>query len=187
MLKFLFVISACITLSSCSSSHYVQKQGNEITVALDSLNWYLSFPDDDYVVEKEQISSDHKSGYFLFTHHSNFPIDTLFTVSFFIEPIKGCIDAKCCRDKAWEKEKTRLKNHTDVQLSEIGEAATFEYTLPDYFNYRSMNAHFFHEGYWIDMHISRMLYEIGSQQSFVNLVKSIKLLPKADLMNTVIR
>jgi hypothetical protein len=179
MTKLIVPLIIIFVFNCCSSHNYVFKQNDSMLITLDSLNWFLSFKDDGFSLVQQKIESDKSIGYFMFSHKSNVPLDTTLNVSFFIEPINNCYNAKCCRDNAWNLLLPTLKGQTDVSFSQIGEAATYEYMLPEMFLHKSMNAHFYKDGYWIDMHISRLFFNDEAQQSFIDLVKSVKFILKS--------
>jgi hypothetical protein len=78
---------------------------------------------------------------------------------------------------AWEKP----QNFTS---SQIGDVSYFEFLVPSFkgmpLKQQNMYAEFVVDGFWVDLHISKVLYESKDHALFEELVKAIKFEPKEE-------
>ncbi len=104
-------------------------------------------------------------------------------ISLFIEPVDKCKTNDECRDfilntgnPAWGKFQGLVK-------ARIGDFSYFEFFRPEVksqpLKIQDMYAEYVGNGYWIDLHISKVLYKKEDKLLFEKLVKSIKFVPKA--------
>jgi len=139
--------------------------------------WTLTLPAEDFVVEHQQIKPDGRSGYFLMNDRKR-----MMTVSFFIEPVNHCKDSKACRDMVWKMGNPSWVNIKSPALSEIGEVSVLEFLLPSFqgqdIQQQNMYAEFVVEGFWVDFHVSKILYQPQEHEWFERTIKSIKFEPK---------
>jgi hypothetical protein len=151
--------------------------GKRLEFTVPGAPWTLSLPENDFVVRQKQIKPDGSAGYFYLTDE-----ERLLNVSFFIEPAIKCQDSKSCRDMVWKAGNPAWKNIKNVSLSEIGEVSTFEFLIPSFqgqpIQQQNMYAQFVVDGFWVDFHISKVLYKPEERKLFEELVKSIKFEPK---------
>jgi hypothetical protein len=142
--------------------------------------WTLTFPAGNFVVERRQIKLDGRNGYFLMTDDQKG-----LTVSFFIEPAVHCKDSKACRDMVWKMGNPAWVNPKNQASSEIGDVSVLEFLLPEFqgqpVQQQNMYAEFVVEGFWVDFHISKVLYKPEEHEMFERLIKSIKFEPKRNL------
>jgi hypothetical protein len=139
--------------------------------------WTLTLPKGDFVVESRQLKPDGRAGYFSMNDEKN-----MITVSFFIEPAKDCKDSKSCRDMVWRLGNPSWENPQKVVQSEIGDVSYFEFFMPSFqgtpVRQQNMYAEFVQDGFWVDMHISKVLYQPEEHELFERIIKSVKFEPK---------
>ena len=139
--------------------------------------WILTFPAGDFVVERRQIKPDGRNGYFLMADET-----THMTLSFFIEPAINCKNSKACRDMVWKTGNPTWVNPKNLVLSEIDNVSVFEFLLPEFqgqpVQQQNMYAEFVVDGFWVDFHLSKVLYKPEEHEIFERLIKSIKFEPK---------
>ncbi len=168
-----------LILSSCHSMLFIHKHDDKRLISVEQFDWFVAFPDDNIEIKNMRIRGDHNGGYFLFGNKQNNLI-----VSFYIEPIvekellRNCVDSKCIRDIAWRELQPTLKDPKDIKLYEIGEVAIYEFILTDQMRQKNLYANLYKDGYWIDVHISKLQFEEGEQALFTNFVKSISFVHK---------
>src|SRR5712691_3383238 len=139
--------------------------------------WTLTMPADDFQVAEHQIRDDGKGAYFhLVDEKQNV------NLSMFIEPVKDCKDSKSCRDMIWHLGNPEWVNPQNVVQSEIGDVSVLEFLIPSYqgMDIRQQNvyAEFVVDGFWVDMHLSKVLYKPEDHKLFERIIKSIKFEPK---------
>ena len=84
----------------------------------------------------------------------------------------------------WKAGNPEWENPQNLVLSEMGDVSYFEFLMPTAkgvpVRQQHMYAQFVVEGYWVDMHISKPLYEPREHEMFERLVKSIRFEPKEE-------
>jgi len=139
--------------------------------------WTLSLLAGDFVVGQRQVKPDGRSGYFALTDDK-----THLNVSFFIEPANECKDSKACRDMVWKMGNPSWENPQNVVLAEIGGVSCLEFLIPSFrgqpVRQQNLYAEFVVDGFWVDLHISKVLYKSIDHELFEQLVKAIKFEPK---------
>lgn len=132
----------------------------------------MSFPEGGFDVENENLKPDGKTGYYYFTDGPS-DID----VSFYIEPATDCSDAMSCRDYALNNKAMMFAKAKDLQLTEFGDWAMIEFFVPEFqekeINQQHMYAHYVKEGFWINVHLSKVNYKKTDRKLFLDFVKSI--------------
>lgn len=137
----------------------------------------MTFPAEDFVVKKEQIKPDGSAGYFYVVDEKHD-----LNVSFFIEPATKCKTSKACRDMVWNAGNPSWENPQNVVLSEVGEASVFEFMVRSFqgqpIQQKNMYAQFVVDGFWVDLHLSKVFYNSSDRKLFERLIKAIRFEPK---------
>jgi hypothetical protein len=103
-------------------------------------------------------------------------------VSLFIEPAVKCKTSKECRDMVLAAGNPAWGKYQDLVQSEIGDVSYFEFYRPEALGMPlqmlDMYAQFVKDGYWVDLHISKVLYKKEHHKLFENIVKSAQFIAK---------
>ena len=82
----------------------------------------------------------------------------------------------------WKAGNPSWENPQQVVQSEIDGVSYFEFLMPTFrgepIKQQNMYAEFVRNGYWVDLHISKVLYQPEDHALFERLVKSIRFEPK---------
>ena len=128
---------------------------------------------------RQQIKSDNKSGYFMMFDEADG-----MTASLFIEPVDKCKTSEECRDFVLKTGNPKWGKVENLVKSKIGDVSYFEFFRPTVQNQplqvQDMYAEFVQDGYWVDLHISKVEYKKEDRVLFENLVKSVKFISKND-------
>ncbi len=150
-----------------------QTNDKKISLTVPAAPWTLILPAGDFEIERRQIKPDGRYGYFLMSDHKN-PM----MLSVFIEPVEKCRDIKLCRDMVWKAGNPSWENPQNVVLSDIGGVHFFEFLIPSFrgqpIQQQNMYAQFVVDDFWVDMHISKLLYKPQDHEIFERLIKSVK-------------
>lgn len=170
--------SLALLLALCQAAAAAKTSDEErIAFAVPGAPWTLTLPKGGFAVERRQLKPDGRSGYFLLSDEKN-----MLTVSFFIEPVKDCENAGACRDMVWKLGNPSWENPQKVVQSEIGEASCFEFFMPSFrgvpVKQQNLYAEFVKDGFWVDMHLSKVSYEPREHELFERVVKSVRFEPK---------
>jgi hypothetical protein len=139
--------------------------------------WILTIPADNFQLAEKQMRSDGQGAYFhLVDEKQNI------NLSMFIEPVKDCKDSKSCRDLIWKLGNPQWANPQNVMQSEIDNISVLELMVPSYqgMDIRQQNvyAEFVVDGFWVDMHLSKVLYKPEEHKLFERIIKSVRFEPK---------
>jgi hypothetical protein len=148
-------------------------EDKRLALTIPACPWMLTLAGDDLIMQQQQIKPDGRSGYFLISDKKNNVI-----ISLFIEPAINCKDSKGCRDMVWKLGNPSWETPQNVNLSEIGDVSFFEFLMPSFrgqsLQQQNMYAEFGVDGFWVDLHISKILYKPQEHQIFERIVTSIK-------------
>ena len=179
--KILCVILLIVQVTTQTTAAIGWKGDKRISFTVPGAPWSLTLPAHDFVVQQEKVKPDGRYGYFYITDQKRH-----LNVSFFIEPVDKCKDSKSCRDMVWKAGNPMWENPKNVVLSEIGDISVFEFMLPSLrgvpFQQQNMYAQFVVDDFWVDLHISKVLYKPEERKLFEDLVKAIKFEPKEKKM-----
>lgn len=169
--------SLCIfvlLISSLNLSAIAQKSGDkQIGFTVPAAPWTFMLDGENFTVERQQIKSGGKYGYFLLNNDKSH-----ITVSLFIEPAVKCKTSKECRDMVLKLGNPAWGSPQNLVSSEIGDVSFFEFFRPTVQNQPvqmlDMYAQFVKDGFWVDLHISKVLYKKEDHALFENIIKSVK-------------
>ncbi len=89
---------------------------------------------------------------------------------------------EACRDFYWSRAKNSPFEKSNLQFSEKRDYATVEYLVKEFqgqeVNQKNLNAYFSNNGYWIDVHVSKMNYKSADKTLFNKAIKSIRIFGK---------
>ena len=135
--------------------------------------WIMTIGAVGFKITQEKISPDGARAYFLMENDK-----TNVIASVFIEPAVKCKTSKECRDMVLSAGNPNWVNPINKVSSEIGIVSYFEFLMPSFQGHpvqqQNMYAEFVENGYWVDLHISKILYRKEDRPLFENLVKSVK-------------
>ena len=134
--------------------------------------WVLSFPAADFKRAERKIRPDGAAYFYLVDEKSDL------NVSMYIEPVKDCDSSKACRDMIWKAGNPSWGSPQNVVQSEIGDVSYVEFMVPEFqgqpVRQQNMYAEFVVDRFWVDLHISKVLYKPADHSLFEEFVKSIK-------------
>ena len=139
--------------------------------------WMVSLDSRSLEIQDQQVKPDNQSGYFLLYDKK----DSL-TVSLFIEPVVKCKTSEECRDFVLKTGNPEWGKVQNVVNSGIGDFSCFEFFRPRVQNkpvqMLDMYAEHVADGFWVDLHISKISYNKTDHALFENLIKSIRFVSK---------
>ena len=140
--------------------------------------WMVSLDGRNLEIKQQEVKRDAQSGYFLLYNEK----DNL-TVSLFIEPAIKCKTSDECRDFVLKTGNPKWGKLQNVVKSKIGDFSYFEFFRPTVQNQPlqmlDMYAEYVADGYWVDLHMSKVLYKKADHLLFENLVKSVRFVSKS--------
>lgn len=161
----------CIVAGAAAS----QEKRLEFTLA--EAPWTLTLPADNFTLAQKKMRDDGLGAYFYLVDEKQ-----NINLSMFIEPVKSCNDSKSCRDMIWKLGNPEWVNPQNVVQSQIGNISTLELMVPKFqaMDIRQQNvyAEFVVDGFWVDMHLSKVLYKPEDHPLFERIVSSVRFEPK---------
>lgn len=148
-----------------------------IAFTSDDAPWILSFALDGFTID-QQKQSQQGGRYFLLTSQA-----TGVNASLFIEPAVKCKTASACRDLILNAGNPLWENPTELKKAEMPPASIFQFHMASFrgqpIRQQHIYAQFVEEGFWVDMHVSKTLYEAKDRPLLENIVRSAKFESKA--------
>lgn len=157
-----------------SQSNFVD--GVELTTI--KAPWTLRILGNDLDITKVQVRPNEQSAYFMMTSESS-----KLNVSVFIEPVDKCKTSEECRDFVLSSGNPAWGKFQDLAKSKIKDFHYFEFYRPEAMGrplkMLDMYAEYVDQGYWVDVHLSKVLYTKGDHALFEKVINSINFIPKS--------
>lgn len=177
MLKSLLVLSLLAISPAFALAQAKELGEGKISFTTSQAPWTLVLSLKGFTLGQQQVKPDGSSAYFMMSNEG-----TYLNASLWIEPVDKCKTSKECRDMVWKAGNPGWGEFKNPLLSEIGDVSFFEFYRPTVqgqpVKMLDMYAEFVKDGYWIDLHISKVLYKKEDHVLFENLVKSAQFVPK---------
>ncbi len=139
--------------------------------------WYLTLPKGRITVQEQKVDTSGRSGYFTMTDGAGD-----ITITFNIQPAVMCHDSAACRDSLRARGNPEWTNAERKSDGKIGDISYFEFYIASYggipVKQENVYAEFVHDGFWVDLHISKVQYTKEAHVLFENIVKSIRFVSK---------
>ena len=150
---------------------------DEIGMTTPGAPWTITIEGRKLDLRDVKVKADERSAYFLMEDQT----DGL-NVSFYIEPVDKCKTSDECRDYVLGLGNPAWGKYQDLAKGKIAGFSYFEFFRPEVqgraLKLLDMYAQFVEKGYWIDLHISKVLYKKEEHDLFENLIKGIRFVPK---------
>ena len=150
---------------------------DQIQVTTPTAPWTLVFDGKNLSLRDVKIKATEGSGYFLMLDNEN-----QVNFSLYIEPVDKCKSSESCRDYILAQGNPAWGKYQDLAKGKVGDFSYFEFYRPEVqaqpVKMLDMYAQYVDKGYWIDLHISKVLYKKEDHALFENLIKGIKFVPK---------
>ena len=167
----------CVLLLSQAIGFGRPAQEKRLSFTYPQVPWTLTLPADNFQIARKQMKNDGNGVYFHLVDETQ-----EINLSMFIEPAVRCKDSKSCSEMIWKLGNSTWIDLQNVSHSQIGEVSIFEFLLPSYqgipIRQYNMYAQFVVEGFWVDMHISKVQYQPEDRKLFERIVKAVKFEPK---------
>ena len=119
--------------------------------------WTMRILGNDLDITSVQAKPDQASAYFMMTSES-----TKLNVSVFIEPVGKCKTGEECRDHVLNLGNPAWGKFEQLAKGRLKDFSYFEFYRPEVqgrpVKMLDMYAEYVSEGYWVDLHISKVLY-----------------------------
>jgi len=171
----LFFTSFLVNLSIQCEAQSGSVDGVDLTTI--KAPWTLRIIGNDLDITNVQAKPDEQSAYFMMTSDS-----TQLNVSVFIEPVDKCKSGEACRDHVLGLGNPSWGKFQDLAKSKIKDFSYFEFYRQEVggqpVKMLDMYAEYVGQDYWVDLHISKVLYKKEDHALFEKLINSISFVPK---------
>ena|ERR1043165_1410088 len=175
MKTLLAIATAFVLCGSLVLAESVQEKRLEFTIA--EAPWTLTIPKDNFQLAEKKMRDDGQAAYFYLVDEKQD-----INLSMYIEPVKDCKNSKSCRDMIWKLGNPEWVNPKNVVQTEIGDVSVLELMVPKFqgmdIQQQNVYAEFVVDGFWVDLHLSKVLYKPEEHQLFERIIKSVKFEPK---------
>ncbi len=147
-------------------------------ITVPGITWVLTFPSQGYTLHFTQQRADGRGVYYMFVNAS-----TGLNASVYLEPATACQTAPACREYYWEHRDSSMSTAQGVTRFERNGFALLEFLIPEMAGQPIQQYHFsghqVRDGYWIDLHLSKVRYTPQDRQHFLDFVDGLVIVPKA--------
>jgi hypothetical protein len=179
-MKQLSLVMLLILRAFTQSSYSQQPEASSMTFTIPKAPWTMFMSGEALVLNSKETKPEGSRGYFMLTDEK-----AKVFASLFIEPVDECKTSKECRDFVWKSGNPSWKNPQKVRLSEMGDISILELLVPEFqgqqIRQQNMYAEFVVEGYWVDLHLSKVLYKDQDRVQFERMVRSVRFELKKDV------
>ncbi len=136
-----------------------------LSLTLPQLKWQVAIDVPGFALEIKEYSKNDEGAHLVAVNETSG-----LNLSLFLEKAASPGDAKAARDHYWSRVKQSLLPKSDIKLWEREGMAIAEYLVKEIeeipLNQKHLNAYLAHKGYWIDLHISKTLFEPSDEALF---------------------
>lgn len=172
---FIFLFSALITAQTVKE--------DRIAFTVIDAPWLIMLDSANFELTNQQVKPDGKSAYFMLSNK-----ESGLNVSFYIEPAVKCKTSEECRDFVLTTGNPKWGEFQNLVNSKIGGVSYFEFFRPKVrdvpLQVLDMYAQFVEDDYWVDLHLSKVLYKKEDHKLFEDFVKSIRFVSKTGKATT---
>lgn len=172
MLKKTLFITVLFFLSGFPAAAQIAEDGN-FTMSLPTINWALQIDLKGFQLQGMELLPDGEN-----QKMQAFNKDTEIVISAFLEKADHAGDANECREFYWSKGKKSPIKKKDIKLKELNGVPVVEYTAVEYegkkFIQKNINAYYSKNGYWVDIHMSKMVKNTEQEPAFGQVLASVK-------------
>lgn len=176
-MKRLFFVLLFILIPGLHPAYSQTTAQSSVKLVVPQAPWTVLISGEALVLKSEKIAPDGSQGYFMLVDDK-----ARVLASLYIEPANKCKTSKECRDMVWKLGNPAWQNPQNVRLSEIGDISTLELLVPEFrgapIRQQNMYAQFVLNGYWVDLHLSKVQYQDQDRELFERMVKSVRFEPK---------
>jgi hypothetical protein len=139
-------------------------------LAIPGKNWAVEIElPSSFAIEAPEISSDGERAKLAGRDQT-----TGLQLSLFLEKAATEGDAKVAREYYWKRMQASPLKMEEVRFSDRNGAAVLEYVVKEA-KWKNMNLYLSHDGYWLDLHISKILFHSADQAYFDTILNNVNI------------
>jgi hypothetical protein len=173
------LLVSLIFMATATLAHADMRQSEEsIHLSVPGIFWELRFPKRGWQVNQERGRQDGRACYYMFSD-----ADRQLNASFFIEPAEKCKTSRDCRSMYWRDPGPFIENPQSVEQFEEFGFAIVKFIVPSVrglqVNQLNYSGHMVRDGYWVDMHLSKIQSQKGDEALLSGFVKTVSFQQKS--------
>lgn len=177
--RILTLLLPCL-LSLSPVAHAAETGGETVALTLPQLKWVLEIGAPGFVLREKEVTKSKESARFFADNDKTGVI-----MSAFLEKADHPGDAKECRAFYVARGESNPVKQEDISLSESGGMALREYSHKRIkgvlCNQKNFNAYLSRDGYWVDIHLSKVEFKPVEEKLFKEILENVKFRPKSSL------
>jgi hypothetical protein len=167
------ILVSLIFVAAATLVHAEMRQSEEsIHLSVPGILWELRFPKQGWQAQQERLTQNGRGCYHMFSN-----ANTHLNASFFIEPAEKCKTSRDCRSTYWSNPGPYIQNPQSVEQFEENGFAIVKFVVPRFkeiqVNQLNYSGHMVRDGYWVDMHLSKIQSQKGDETLLSGFVKSV--------------
>ena len=156
----------------------VRRSEESIHLSVPGILWELRFPKQGWQAQQERLTKDGRGCYHMFSN-----ANTHLNASFFIEPAERCKTSRDCRSMYWSNRRPYKEDPQSVEQFEENGFAIVKFIVPraegTQVNQLNYSGHMVRDGYWVDMHLSKIRSQKGDETLLSGFAKSVSFQQKS--------
>jgi len=184
MIKYL----ACVLVLAGATLAYadLQQSGKTIRISAPNSAWEMRVPRGTWLLKEERRRADGLAFYYAFTDPK-----TKTNASFYIEPAEKCKTSVECRNMFWSNPEPVYRNPQSVEQFEENGFAIVQFIVPtiggNKVNQLNSSAHIVRDGFWIEVHLSKLQSQTKDAAVFSAFFKGISFQQKPAVVDKITR
>ena len=166
------LLFVAVVLVSAVARADVQEIGTELRFFSPATSWKVSIPKEDWAISQEKRRPDGTGFYYMLSSKSR-----LLQFSIFLDKTNQCSSSEDCRALFWRNPGPMYKDPKEVKQYEKNGFQVIQFYLDGAGGFpvkqANLSAHMYKDGYWLDVHISKVGREVPTPDSMISLLESI--------------
>lgn len=168
----------CLSVMFCAPAFvHGQEFIDGVDLTTTKAPWTMRLLGNDLDITSVQAKPDEASAYFMMSSAS-----TKLNVSVFIEPVNKCKTSEECRDNVLNAGNPAWGKFEQLAKGKIKDFSYFEFYRPEVqgqpVKMLDVYAEYVSDGFWIDLHISKVLYSKADHALLEKVINSIEFVPR---------
>ena len=181
------LLLSLIFVAAATLAHAEMRQSEEsIHLSVPGILWELRFPKEGWQAQQERVTQNGRGCYHMFSN-----ANTHLNASFYLEPAEKCKTSWDCRKMLWSKwdHESYKEDPNSVAQFDLSGFAIVKFIVPRVkgiqVNQLNYSGHMVRDGYWVDMHLSKIQSQKGDETLLSGFVKTVSSQQKsAEAANT---
>ncbi len=175
-MKILITLLFCVSLLLSSSVVQAETRqvDKEIEFFVPATSFKVSMPKEDWELKQEKNRPNGGGAYYLLTSNSR-----ALNFSVFLDKTNQCASGETCRNNFWSNPAPLFKSAKDTKMYEENGFHVIQFYLDNPgglpIKQTNISAHTYRDGFWVDVHISKVGREVPDPEELRAFLKTLSL------------